>query len=127
MKKTLILGLWFAANFCLLSAHAKEWCAVPGKGGYFADKCPTGTQSTNIDAPKQTPQRWEPKIGMTAAEVLEKTRDRTLDISPKWFGGPRDINTTKTAHGVHEQWVFGSGYGRWYIYFDNDILTAIQE
>ena len=35
------------------------------------------------------------------------------------------IHTTQTSNGIHEQWVWGDGSGR-YVYFDNGVLTAIQ-
>ena len=60
-----------------------------------------------------TVQRVVPSIGMTAEEVRNST-----------WGKPEDINRTTTAYGVHEQWVY-SNYR--YIYFDNGIVTAIQE
>jgi hypothetical protein len=33
------------------------------------------------------------------------------------------INTTETAHGTHDQWVFENGR---YAYFDRGILIALQ-
>jgi hypothetical protein len=38
------------------------------------------------------------------------------------WGEPSDINRTITASVVHEQWVYGDSY----LYFDNGILTTIQ-
>lgn len=64
-------------------------------------------------SPAQTISRESPSIGMTAEEVRNST-----------WGKPEDINRTTTAYGVHEQWVY-SNYR--YIYFDNGIVTAIQE
>ena len=60
-----------------------------------------------------TVQRVVPSIGMTAEEVRNST-----------WGEPEDINRTTTDYGVYEQWVY-SNYR--YIYFDNGIVTAIQE
>ena len=54
-----------------------------------------------------------PTIGMTSAEVLAST-----------WGAPNKTNTTETAYGIHEQWVYND---RGYIYFDNGIVTAIQK
>lgn len=51
-------------------------------------------------------------IGMTKEDVLASN-----------WGKPERINTTTTARGAREQWVYG---GRNYLYFDNDILTAVQ-
>lgn len=54
-----------------------------------------------------------PKIGMSKEEVLNS----------RW-GEPEDINRTITEYGTSEQWVY-SGYR--YIYFDDGIVTAIQD
>lgn len=54
-----------------------------------------------------------PKIGMTKDEVQNSL-----------WGLPQDINKTTTANSVSEQWVYD---GNRYIYFDNGIVTAIQE
>ena len=55
----------------------------------------------------------EVRIGMTKEEVLKEG-----------WGRPNDINKTTTAYGVSEQWVY-SGYK--YLYFEDGILTAIQD
>ncbi len=52
-------------------------------------------------------------IGMTK-ELVEFT---------KW-GAPKDINRTTTANGTSEQWVYDDYK---YLYFENGILTTIQE
>ncbi len=52
-------------------------------------------------------------IGMTQQEVLNSN-----------WGNPKEINKTTTAYGTSEQWVY---YGNKYLYFDDGILTAIQE
>lgn len=51
-------------------------------------------------------------IGMTQERVLESS-----------WGRPQHVNRTTTVNGIHEQWVYGS---RNYLYFDNGILTGIQ-
>jgi hypothetical protein len=55
----------------------------------------------------------EPTLGMTEDQVINST-----------WGRPYDRNKTTTKYRVSEQWVY-SGYR--YIYFDNGIVTAIQE
>ena len=55
-----------------------------------------------------------PRIGMTQSQVINGTS----------WGGPNDINRTITAGGTREQWVYGN---KRYLYFDNGILTAIQD
>lgn len=54
-----------------------------------------------------------PEIGMTADRV-RKTR----------WGAPDSINSTTTARGTSEQWVYKH---RGYLYFNNDVLTSIQQ
>lgn len=58
-------------------------------------------------------QRIPPQIGMTTEEVRQST-----------WGEPSDINKTTYAWGTKEQWCY-SGYR--YIYFEDGIVTAIQE
>jgi hypothetical protein len=40
------------------------------------------------------------------------------------WGEPNSINRTTTTYGVHEQWVYSTSR---YLYFDDGVLTAIQE
>ena len=51
-------------------------------------------------------------VGMTKAQALASS-----------WGKPQSINTTTSAYGNREQWVYG---GRSYLYFENGILTTIQ-
>lgn len=55
----------------------------------------------------------KPRIGMTKTEVKNST-----------WGKPTKINKTTTSYGVHEQWCY-SNYK--YIYFENGVVTSIQE
>ncbi|MFQ8661519.1 MAG: hypothetical protein ACLR9X_05410 [Clostridia bacterium] len=55
----------------------------------------------------------KPSIGMTKKEVEEST-----------WGKPEDINKTTTRYGTREQWCY-SGYR--YIYFEDGIVTSIQD
>jgi len=43
------------------------------------------------------------------------------DVISAW-GKPSNINRDIYPFGTHEQWVYGSSY----VYFENDVLTAIQ-
>lgn len=52
-------------------------------------------------------------VGMTAEQV----------IGSNW-GKPSSVNTTTTAYGRREQWVYGTSGN--YLYFDNGTLTSIQ-
>lgn len=51
-------------------------------------------------------------VGMTPADA----------IASSW-GYPQNINRTTNARGTREQWVYPGGG---YLYFDNDVLTAIS-
>lgn len=48
----------------------------------------------------------------------------TKEMCIEAWGDPYDVNRTITHTGVHEQWVYGIGR---YLYFEGDILTAIQD
>lgn len=51
------------------------------------------------------------RIGMGQQDVLDSS-----------WGRPNKVNKTTTAYGVREQWVYGGGY----LYFENGVLTSIQ-
>jgi hypothetical protein len=53
-------------------------------------------------------------IGMTAAQARAG------------WGTPDDINRSTYSFGVHEQWVYGEYGERGYLYFEDGILTSIQ-
>ena len=52
-------------------------------------------------------------LGMTTQQVLDSA-----------WGKPEDINKTVTMNGTHEQWCYS---GNNYLYFDNGILTSLQQ
>ena len=54
-------------------------------------------------------------IGMTKDQVVAA------------WGKPYKINTTTGSYGTHEQWVMHDSINSSYIYFENDILTTIQQ
>lgn len=62
------------------------------------------------------PQKLEPQIGMTTDEIKNST-----------WGEPSAINKTTTQYSVSEQWVYKYGIEYRYIYFEDGIVTAIQE
>ncbi len=55
-----------------------------------------------------------PRIGMTVTQVIDQTT----------WGRPHAINRTTSARGVREQWVYGNSR---YLYFENEVLTVIQD
>lgn len=66
--------------------------------------------------PRPAPPKEKPgaSIGMTPAQVVNETN----------WGKPKSINSTTTATGTTEQWVYGIGT---YLYFTNNRLTSIQQ
>ena len=46
------------------------------------------------------------------------------ELCKEAWGEPRSVNKTTTTYGVHEQWVYSTSR---YLYFDDGVLTAIQE
>lgn len=61
------------------------------------------------------------RIGMPQSELYTN----------KDWNFPDDRNVTETARGTHEQWIYSTDpdnkFERMYLYFDNDILTVIQD
>jgi hypothetical protein len=43
------------------------------------------------------------------------------------WGKPYMINTTVGSYGKHEQWLMHNSISPYYVYFDNGILTSIQQ
>lgn len=56
-----------------------------------------------------------PRIGMT--------EEYFLTICPAFY----KINTTTTVYGVDKQYVFKDGVRPKYVYFENGVLTAMQD
>ena len=87
----------------------------------FSDKSPADNaseQARQAAAQKKAqavaaskPKKEGVAIGMTKEQVL----------SSNW-GRPQSVNKTITANGTREQWVYNGGY----LYFDNGVLTTIQ-
>lgn len=68
------------------------------------------SQSSSTSVPNQKPL---PAIWMTEQQVMDST-----------WGKPQKINKTTTARNIHEQWCYPNCK---YIYFDNGVVTGIQE
>ncbi|MDR0658815.1 MAG: hypothetical protein LBG18_07795 [Mediterranea sp.] len=66
------------------------------------------------------------KFGATKGKLILEGKVRigfTAEMCRYSWGEPRGINRTTGSYGVHEQWVYGSSS---YLYFENGILTTIQ-
>lgn len=128
------------ATTCGLSSAASYKCR-DAKGNWSEAAC------TGPAAPPPKPKsidwaQWKPVVGMKMAEVTaalaafdqernkftEADRMRGAGPSNEWLAWTPKINRTTTAAGDQEQWVFGAGFGTpKYLYFDDGILTAIQD
>ena len=60
---------------------------------------------------KAEKKRQGVRIGMSEQDVLDSS-----------WGRPSKVNRTTTRYGVREQWVYGGGY----LYFEDGVLTSIQ-
>lgn len=72
-------------------------------------------------------QRLNKRFGnINAQRILERKVwiGMTKEMASESWGEPEHINRTITASGSHEQWVYSSGQ---YLYFDDGILTTIQD
>ena len=66
---------------------------------------------------RERSSRPEPKIGMTKTEAEKST-----------WGEPDKINTTTTASGEFEQWIYRTYYtGSKYLHFTNGKLSSISK
>lgn len=67
------------------------------------------------------------KYGASNAALIVQGRVRigmTKKMCIESWGEPKSVNTTTGSYGTHEQWVYSSGD---YLYFENGILTTIQD
>ena len=74
------------------------------------------------------------KYGKANAKLIIEGRVRlgwTREMCRESWGSPDDINTMTGSWGVHEQWVyeysFSDSYSMYCLYFENGILTTIQD
>jgi hypothetical protein len=66
------------------------------------------------------------KYGTTNGTLISQGKVKlgfTKQMCIDSWGEPSDINKSSGSWGVHEQWVYGSGN---YLYFENGVLTSIQ-
>lgn len=66
------------------------------------------------------------KYGKATADLILEGKVRigmTRAMCREAWGSPEDINTMSGSWGVHEQWVYGLSS---YLYFENGILSSIQ-
>lgn len=94
-------------------AEAQQAEAIVAKGKAEAQALVDAKEQANADAKAKALAKTEGvRIGMTQQEVLDSS-----------WGKPKSINKTTNQYGTHEQWVYSmTGY----LYFDDGILTSIQ-
>lgn len=66
------------------------------------------------------------KYGESIANLIIQHKVKigmTKEMARESWGIPEDINKTTNQYGTFEQWVYGGGN---YLYFDNGVLTTIQ-
>lgn len=72
---------------------------------------------------RKNPDWSDDMIATTACNRVHIGMTREQAIAG--WGRPRDINRTSGTFGVHEQWVYGE-YGSGYLYFEDGVLSTIQ-
>jgi hypothetical protein len=79
-----------------------------------AEKKAEQERAKRLQEQRRQAAKPSPRIGMTRQQVVNDSN----------WGRPYDINRTTSVSGVREQWVYDN---RRYLYFDNGVLTAIQD
>ena len=70
-------------------------------------------------------ERLSRKYGKATAKMMLEGKVRigwSKEMCIESWGEPEDINKTIGRWGTHEQWVYGYNY----LYFENGVLTTIQ-
>ena len=116
MKRIITTALAMVVCGSALGADM-HWCEkANGIGGNYP-VCPDGYAQKDEGkyvAPAEV-EHMRIAIGMTAFEANQSV----------WpWGKPDHVNTTTTARGTREQWVYGGGR---YLYFVDNILTTISD
>lgn len=121
--KTLILILLLSAS---ATCGAETWrCTDSAKHTY------TSSQKVSSDSCVVVAKESPYKVTL-AEEMAARRRDKKGgaiigmskdEVVASSWGKPVRVNRTTTGSGVHEQWVYDS---KNLLYFDNGVLTAIQ-
>lgn len=74
------------------------------------------------------PDKWGEEIITLVKEGKIRIGMTSEQVRVSW-GEPDDINVTTTYYTRHEQWIYGTDYRykRYYVYFDNGILSSYQK
>jgi len=85
----------------------------------WSDKVALEKRQAELES-KRVEERAKAAHNAKGGVTIGMTKDRVLKSN---WGKPINVNRTTTSRGVREQWVYG---GQNYLYFENGILTAIQ-
>ena len=85
---------------------------VAAKNEQFAKRQIAAAERKEQEAERKQKRSQGVRIGMSKEDVLASS-----------WGRPEKINTTTNVYGTREQWVYGGGN---YLYFENGVLTSIQ-
>lgn len=105
-------------------------CAATGSVGSQINAAPAittggeedGTAQERLEAIKSFNRRFD------AAANQEVMRGMTKAQVELAWGKPNKINTSIGSYGKHEQWVYRRGAGSaQYIYFENGVVTSMQD
>lgn len=109
--------------------------------GYTCSHMDSSTTASSVQAPaapqevaltekgkkvKQKHSSWSNDICNTVAEKKIMVGMTTDQVRSAW-GKPYRINTSTGSYGEHEQWVMSDGIGSDYVYFENGIMTSLQQ
>lgn len=130
------LGMVLVLALSSTSAIAASYKCKDGSGNWSEQACPDyqarQKQAADAAAQELAIREWAPRVGMRTNEVSKVVDDpqchkkTSTMVSLRWCGCLH-VNRTQNSRGLHEQWVFGCGGLRSYLYFDNGILSSIQE
>lgn len=71
-------------------------------------------------------QDWSNDVCNTIAEKKIRVGMTDAQVRASW-GKPYKINSTVNTYGTSEQWVMSDGGGSDYVYFDNGVMTSLQQ
>lgn len=112
------------------SAFADVWeCTDSGDGHVYratqfvpVDSCVIISRTPESAESKTLRERF--KIPLAERTTIPVIGMRKSDAMLSRWGIPDKVNKTTTASSTTEQWVYSGGR---YLYFENDLLTAVQE
>ena len=143
MPKTLkYSGIFMLVLSGVTTAHAQSYkCTVEGKVLYQAEPCATGSQTVNTSGAGQADGNaaganyykkeaarlaWKERVENAIYNKQVIVGMNEEEVVQSW-GRPHKINTTVTAKGRDEQWVYRrAGGADQYLYLTNGELRGMQ-